>query len=83
MLFTWTSIELCVPPVSSLVKSAGIVMQGDVRAMLERDLDPYFRDHIVHGTDDFTGFCRHTVDESSDEVSVDWMGLARSFIAMI
>ena len=51
--------------------------------MLERALDPYSRDHIVNGTDDFTGFCGHSVDESSGKVTVDWEGLARSFIAMV
>jgi len=51
--------------------------------MLERDLDPYSRDHIVNDTDDFTGFCGHSVDESSRKVTVDWKGLARSFIAMV
>lgn len=51
--------------------------------MLERALDPCSRDHIVNGTDDFTGFCGHSVDESSGEVTVDWKGLAHSFIAMV
>ena len=33
--------------------------------------------------DDFTGFCGHSIDESSGTVTVDWKGLAHSFIAMV
>ena len=66
VLSIWTPIGLLRPTRLQFGETnAGIVMQGDVRIMLERDLDPHSRNHIVNGVDDFTGFCGHSVDESS------------------
>ena len=54
----------------------------DVTTMLERDLDPDIRSHIINGADDFTGFADHTYDASGKPV-IDYWGLAKSFIALI
>ena len=49
--------------------------------MLDCDLLPQHRAHIINGTDDFTGFADHTNVDGA--VKIDWWGLAQSFIAMI
>ena len=62
--------------------NAGIVTQGDVTIMLDRDLSPEHRANIINGADDFTGFADH-VTRDDGTVEIDWMKLAKSFIAMI
>ena len=61
--------------------NAGIVTQGAVRIMMERDLPEISRAHIVNGADDFTGFADHT--DIDGVVTIDWWGLAKSFIDMV
>ena len=43
--------------------------------MLERDIAPQHRDHVVNDADDFTSFADH-VHTSDGEVETDWWGLA-------
>ena len=61
--------------------NAGVVTQGDVTVMLDRDLSPVHHAHIINGADGFTGFADHT--EVDGAVKIDWWGLAQSFIAMV
>ena len=49
--------------------------------MLDRDLSPVHRAHIINGADDFTGFADHK--DMDGVVTIDWWGLAQSFIAMV
>ena len=50
--------------------------------MLERDLDPKIRSHMINGADDFTGFADHSYDASEKPV-INFWGLATSFVAFI
>ena len=82
-LAIWTPIGLIRPTRLQFGETnAGIVTQGAVTIMLERDMDPKHRSHIVNGANDFTGFADH-VHTSDGEVEIDWWGLVHSFIAMV
>ena len=50
--------------------------------MLERDLDPEGRSHIIDGAQNFTGITNHSYDAPGKPI-IDWWGLAKSFIALI
>ena len=82
-LAVWTPIGLLRPTRLQFGETnAGIVTQGDVTIMLDRDLSPEHRANIINGADDFTGFADH-VTRDDGTVEIDWMKLAKSFIAMI
>ena len=82
-LAVWTPIGLLRPTRLQFGETnAGVVTQGDVTIMLDRDLPPQHRSNIINGADDFTGFANH-VERDDGTVEIDWMGLANSFIAMV
>ena len=57
--------------------NAGIIAQGGVREMRERDLSNYTKDHSMNYADDFTGYCSF-VDDGKKQAP-DWEGLLQSF----
>ena len=82
-LAIWTPIGLIRPTRLQFGETnAGVVTQGAVTIMLDQDIDPVHRNHIINGADDFTGFADH-VTKDDGEIEIDYWGLAKSFIAMV
>ena len=82
-LAIWTPIGLIRPTRLQFgERNAGVVTQGAVTIMLESDIDPKHRAHIINGADDFTGFADHVM-RVDGTVEIDWWGLAKSFVAMV
>ena len=74
----WTPIGLIKPVRMQFgLTNAGIIAQGGVRKMRERDLSNYTKDHSMNYADDFTGYCGF-VDDGKTQVP-DWKGLLQSF----
>ena len=74
----WTPIGLIKPTRMQFgLMNAGIIAQGGVRKMRQRDLSPYTKDHSMNYADDFTGYCASIDNGSSQEP--DWEGLLQSF----
>ena len=61
--------------------NVGIVKQGDLRVMMERDLSQYAKEHVNNIADDFLGFADHSTVDGED--IIDWDGLADSFIGFL
>jgi hypothetical protein len=78
----WTPLGLLRPTRWQFgLMNAGIVTQGDLRVMMERDLSKHTKDHVNNVADDFLGFADHEVVDG--ECIIDWDGLADSFIEFI
>ena len=75
----WTPIGLIKPVRMQFgLTNAGIIAQGGVREMRERDLSNYTKDHSMNYADDFTGYCSF-VDDGKKQVP-DWKDLLQSLL---